>query len=481
MRDNDRSATYIVLVYLSLVVVDGLHQIGFFHCLSFGKVAAVTSGVNKAAQAVGLFIFSDMLFCGDDEDQCLNVWKLVGTVGVCICVLTYTGDKHIRSLLGYGDGDNSVKCTRAICERATEERDKHGMPVVSYTGLEEDSARSDDTGAGPAVAAVKRRDEIDFEDHDVKQLWNFISVLATVGGMEDFQRAMGITEIHYFDSLSELHAFPKRNLPSSEEFVPTLAFVGSDEHSELGGHFHFLRKTKEWSDSYKEVWQKGGTHGFCQIYAVMGALDEAGLLLPEQFSGKLKSGNGERRSRSSGHGHDISLESSAARHRIVETYDAQMSRNMLLALRFLQTKVTLIAQFWFQACIVLQEQTSEIMRHEYTTRIYGDWRLTGDEIYAYIDCIFALNGELFVNKWINDGLIFLPDDDDGEEDHSDHGVESNDDEEEDDDEKDSDDEHKEDADEETEEDKRDHEEEDADDEMEEVGGLEDDAWESPLL
>lgn len=158
MRDNDRSATYIVLVYLSLVVVDGLHQIGFFHCLSFGKVAAVTSGVNKAAQAVGLFIFSDMLFCGDDEDQCLNVWKLVGTVGVCICVLTYTGDKHIRSLLGYGDGDNSVKCTRAICERATEERDKHGMPVVSYTGLEEDSARSDDTGAGPAVAAVKRRD-----------------------------------------------------------------------------------------------------------------------------------------------------------------------------------------------------------------------------------------------------------------------------------------------------------------------------------
>ena len=87
-------------------VVDGTHQIGFYFCTSFGKVAAVSSGVNKALQAAVLFVASALLFCDEADPrlktQCLNVNKILGTVGVCCGVLLYAFDKPIARACGCG-------------------------------------------------------------------------------------------------------------------------------------------------------------------------------------------------------------------------------------------------------------------------------------------------------------------------------------------------------------------------------------------
>jgi len=92
------STSYIIILLVIIIITDGFHQIGFFQCCSFGKIAAITSGVNKSAQAVGLFVFSDLIFCGesgDDKKQCMNTYKIIGTVGVSISVLAYALDGYL--------------------------------------------------------------------------------------------------------------------------------------------------------------------------------------------------------------------------------------------------------------------------------------------------------------------------------------------------------------------------------------------------
>ena len=95
VSEGGGSTFYIVILLVVVTLVDGFHQIGFFECCSFGKIAAVTSGVNKSAQAVGLFVFSDIMFCGRDDTQCMNTYKIIGTIGVSLSVLAYALDDRL--------------------------------------------------------------------------------------------------------------------------------------------------------------------------------------------------------------------------------------------------------------------------------------------------------------------------------------------------------------------------------------------------
>lgn len=71
----------------------------------FGKVAATSSGVNKALQAAILFVFSHLLFCDKSQPafamQCMNREKIIGTCGVVAGVLLYAFDKKIMKVLGW--------------------------------------------------------------------------------------------------------------------------------------------------------------------------------------------------------------------------------------------------------------------------------------------------------------------------------------------------------------------------------------------
>ena len=71
----------------------------FYFCTSFGKVAATSSGVNKALQAAVLFVTSHYIFCDATssiyKEQCMNTEKIIGTVGVVGGVLLYALDTRI--------------------------------------------------------------------------------------------------------------------------------------------------------------------------------------------------------------------------------------------------------------------------------------------------------------------------------------------------------------------------------------------------
>ena len=98
--EGGSSISYVVTLLVVITIIDGFHQIGFFECCSFSKIAALTSGVNKSAQAVGLFVFSDLIFCGRSDDsrtQCMNTYKIIGTIGVSLSVLAYAFDSQLFS------------------------------------------------------------------------------------------------------------------------------------------------------------------------------------------------------------------------------------------------------------------------------------------------------------------------------------------------------------------------------------------------
>ena len=63
MRARNTTALYGVSAVASIALIDGTHQIGFYYCCGFGKVAATSSGVNKALQAAILFVISAWIFC----------------------------------------------------------------------------------------------------------------------------------------------------------------------------------------------------------------------------------------------------------------------------------------------------------------------------------------------------------------------------------------------------------------------------------
>jgi drug/metabolite transporter (DMT)-like permease len=89
-----------LMLFVAIVLFDGAHQIGFYYVTSFGKIAAIGSGVNKALQAAILFIVSHWLFCSRTEtSQCMNLLKSLGTFGVCLGVVAYAFDREVEGLL----------------------------------------------------------------------------------------------------------------------------------------------------------------------------------------------------------------------------------------------------------------------------------------------------------------------------------------------------------------------------------------------
>ena len=100
MKEKNTSLGYGFLLFILLVVVDGSHMIGFYFCTSFGKVAATSSGVNKALQAAILFVCSHYIFCSSHQRQCMNTGKTIGTIGVVCGVLLYALDTKVVALFG---------------------------------------------------------------------------------------------------------------------------------------------------------------------------------------------------------------------------------------------------------------------------------------------------------------------------------------------------------------------------------------------
>eukprot|EP00768_Dysnectes_brevis_P005880 gnl/Dysnectes_brevis/4425_a5944_1005.p1 GENE.gnl/Dysnectes_brevis/4425_a5944_1005~~gnl/Dysnectes_brevis/4425_a5944_1005.p1 ORF type:complete len:353 (-),score=91.05 gnl/Dysnectes_brevis/4425_a5944_1005:37-1095(-) len=80
--------TEIAILYVLLTLVDALHA-GFFYNM-IGVVGSVSMAVFKTVASVGVFIGSALIFCGVDQSECMNVYKVVSLFTVCGGVVGYS-------------------------------------------------------------------------------------------------------------------------------------------------------------------------------------------------------------------------------------------------------------------------------------------------------------------------------------------------------------------------------------------------------
>jgi len=119
IREKNGNYSIILLLYLGYSFSMGTHQMAWFNSLRGGRVAAVSSAVNKVLQAVLVFFISDIFYCpshpwnqhrATQQSQCINTWKLAGFGGVMFGVMIYSFDglrrKPERSISDLEDCDS---------------------------------------------------------------------------------------------------------------------------------------------------------------------------------------------------------------------------------------------------------------------------------------------------------------------------------------------------------------------------------------
>jgi len=121
------------------------------------------------------------------------------------------------------------------------------------------------------------RDEVGFRQ-DCSQI---IDILQAIGGSENYIRSFDV-EYHYGVRCQEIF---KSKLDLTKNHV---IFTPSGRRFQLGavssGHFHFVNTfIGKCQDSYTLGWQNNGSNGFCQTFALMGALG-----MDAVFKGKSK-------------------------------------------------------------------------------------------------------------------------------------------------------------------------------------------------
>lgn len=102
------------------------------------------------------------------------------------------------------------------------------------------------------------------------QAFNFLAVLTTCAGNATFMKDLKIP-------------YHEKGLGKPSEMGVT--FVGRGN----AGHFHFKNKEEE-GDSYTRDWQKRGTNGACQTYAIMGYMGMTENLKSREYIANLRSG-----------------------------------------------------------------------------------------------------------------------------------------------------------------------------------------------
>lgn len=102
-----------------------------------------------------------------------------------------------------------------------------------------------------------------------------IDILQEIGGMEEYISSFEV-QFHYDLNCNDI----KNKLDKTKNHV-----IFKSSGGDRSGHFHFFNKfLNKCEDSYKLGWQVAGRNGFCQTFALMGALG-----MHEVF--KLKSKN----------------------------------------------------------------------------------------------------------------------------------------------------------------------------------------------
>ena len=175
------------------------------------------------------------------------------------------------------------------------------------------------------------------KDYNYKSYFNFITLLTVIVGNSDFiLKEMGIP-LSYVKRKGQIDVKHKG-----------ITFVGKSNE----GHFHFKSKTGKVTESYSEEWQRPGSNGLCQTFAIMGFLGKT-----DKFEKK------------------------------------EYLKNSIEALKFIKTKAKIIQKYW--------KETSE-SNYKKIAFDYPDYSAT--DIRQDIDCV--VKNEYFFNKWLTEENVF---------------------------------------------------------------------------
>ena len=81
------SGVLILISYFWIFISNFLHNWAYFILLK--KSGAVSTGINQALRAVGVFVISGICFCDLQESQCFNSFKFLSLIIVMVGVLRY--------------------------------------------------------------------------------------------------------------------------------------------------------------------------------------------------------------------------------------------------------------------------------------------------------------------------------------------------------------------------------------------------------
>merc|ERR1712176_1576565 len=84
---HNGSGIIIIISYFWIFVSNFLHNWSYFILLH--NAGAVSTGINQALRAVGVFVISAICFCHLQESQCFNSFKFLSLIIVIIGVLRY--------------------------------------------------------------------------------------------------------------------------------------------------------------------------------------------------------------------------------------------------------------------------------------------------------------------------------------------------------------------------------------------------------
>mmetsp|Transcript_26853 Transcript_26853/g.39778 ORF Transcript_26853/g.39778 Transcript_26853/m.39778 type:complete len:419 (+) Transcript_26853:182-1438(+) len=92
MQDAGTSPHYAILLLLSLSASNLMHALTFFYTLKYFPGGATSAGVMKGLQAVLVFIFTSLVYCGSSlggDEMCFTTLKFASLVVVCGGVIMF--------------------------------------------------------------------------------------------------------------------------------------------------------------------------------------------------------------------------------------------------------------------------------------------------------------------------------------------------------------------------------------------------------
>ena len=120
MLVSNADPTTISIVYFLLIIINGLHVLSLLYLFQYTD--SIVPGINKAVQAISIFVLSSLFYCQRDAEQCMDVSKSISIVVVVAGVVIYTYGSHVKAKKMEKQMDEKKDFQNLMATTATEDR-----------------------------------------------------------------------------------------------------------------------------------------------------------------------------------------------------------------------------------------------------------------------------------------------------------------------------------------------------------------------